>query len=257
MAKATIDKTAHIAPDVLLGENVVISPRVSVGSGTIIGNGVVIHADTVIGQNVTIYDNAVLGRKPQGVGALTRRIREELSALIIEDDCVIGACAVLYRGTVIGRCTLIGDLASIREECHVGNDVIIARGVTVNYNTRIGSKTKIMDNTHITGDMVIEEGVFISPLVVTTNDNTMDRDPRGPLQRGGPYIKKGASVGAGASLLPKVVVGEYAVVASGAVVHLDVPPCKIVAGVPARVVKDVPPEWLPSGEKGGKVTEDV
>jgi acetyltransferase-like isoleucine patch superfamily enzyme/acyl carrier protein len=206
----------------------------------------VLHDDTVIGAGVTIFDHAVLGRPPRGVGSMTRPPRTDLGPLQLGDGCVVGAGAVLYRGTTIGRETLLGDLCSIREECVVGDGCIIARGVTVNYATRIGHRVKIQDNTHLTGNMVIEDGVFVSVLVATTNDNSMDRGPHNGAKFGGPVIRRGASIGAGAVLLPGVTIGQHAVVGAGAVVTHDVPPRQLVAGNPARVVKAVPSEWLPA-----------
>lgn len=244
MAEATVDKTAYIGPGVVLSENVFVGPRARIGEGSVIRRGAVIYPDTIIGSRVYIYENAVLGREPRGVGSMTRPPRLDLPALKIGDGCVVGACAVLYRGTTIGSDTLIGDLSSVREECEIGSGVILARGVTVNYGTRICNRVKIMDNSHITGQMLIEDGVFIGPLVSTANDNTLDRVKHGSGAFRGPHIRLGASVGAGASLLPNIVIGEYAVVSAGAVVSYDVPPRKIVAGAPARVVKDVPAEWI-------------
>lgn len=245
MAQPSIHPAARLAPDVTLRENVVIGAGVTIGAGSVIGNGCVLHEDTVIGAHVTVFDNTVLGRKPQRVGSMTRPPRTDLPPLRIGDGCVIGACVVLYRGTNIGNETLLGDQASIREECEVGNACVIARGVTVNYQTRIGNRVKIMDNSHITGNMIIEDGVFISVNIATTNDNAMDRGPHDASKFGGPIIRKGASIGAAAVLLPGITVGEYAVVGAGAVVSYDVPARKLVVGNPARVVKDVPAEWIP------------
>lgn len=245
MSQASVHPTAQVAPDVTLHQNVVIGARVKIGPGSVIGNGCVLYDDTVLGAHVTVFDNSVLGRKPQRVGSMTRAPRTDLPPLQIGDGCVIGACVVLYRGTVIGNDTLLGDQASIREECAVGNGCVIARGVTINYQTRIANRVKIMDNSHITGNMVIEDGVFISVNVATTNDNAMDRGPHDPAKFGGPVIRKGASVGAAAILLPGITIGEYAVVGAGAVVSYDVPARKLVVGNPARVVKDVPAEWMP------------
>ena len=243
---SSIHPTAQIASGVILKENVVVGAGVKIGIGTVIGNGCVIHDDTLIGAHVNVLDNSVLGRTPQRISSMTRAPHNDLGPLQIGDGCVIGACVVLYRGVVVGGNTLLGDLCSIREECEVGSNSIVGRGVTVNYATRIGNRVKIQDNTHITGNMVIEDGVFISTLVATVNDNAMDRGPRDPAKFGGPIIKQGASIGAGAILLPGIVVGEYAVVGAGAVVSYDVPPSKIVVGNPARVVKNVPAEWIPN-----------
>ena len=161
----------------------------------------------------------------------------------------MGACAVLYRGTGIGEATLIGDLASIREECSVGANTVIARLVSINYHTRIGRHVKIMDNTHITGNMLIEDGVFISVLVSTTNDSEMDRRKHTHGDFRGPSILRGASIGASATILPGITIGEYAMVGAGSHVCRNVPPRKVVIGTPARVVRDVPVELLPNERK--------
>ncbi len=220
-----------------VASSAVIMDGVRFGRNVRIGHGVVIYPFTEIGNDVTVWDGAVLGRPPQGAGNLARQPRDDLPPLRIGDSCVIGACAVVYRGTTVGRNVLIADLASIREECEIGDYVVIARGVTVNYRTRIGHHTKVMDNTHLTGNMVIEDHVFISVLVSSTNDNTMGVHDSGLVPKG-PIVRRGARIGASAVLLPGVEVGAYAVVGAGAVVTRDVPPRKVVMGVPARVVRD-------------------
>jgi acetyltransferase-like isoleucine patch superfamily enzyme len=152
---------------------------------------------------------------------------------------VIGANAVIYAGTTLGADCLVGDTACIREGCTIGDQTLIAMGVTVNYDTVIGSRVKVMDNTHITGNSVIEDDVFISILVSTTNDNAMGRSdaPGQTWTSRGPTIRRFATVGQGACLLPGVEIGRDAIVGAGAVVTRDVPPGSVVMGVPARVVR--------------------
>ena len=244
MAEPHIHETAQVSDDVELGQNVVVGPGVRIGGGSVIGHGCVLHADTVIGRQVRVFDNAVLGRMPQGVASMTRPIRQDLVPLTIGDGCVIGACASLYRGTTIGPETLIGDLASIREECVLGTRVILARGVTVNYHAQIGDRVKIMDNSHITGDMIVEDDVFISVMVSSANDNSIGRDHKWHGSFEGPKICRGACIGVGVVLLPGVVVGEEAVVASGSVVNRDVPARHLAAGMPAQIVQEFRPNWL-------------
>jgi acetyltransferase-like isoleucine patch superfamily enzyme len=141
---------------------------------------------------------------------------------------------------------LIGDLASIREGCSVGNHAIIGRGVMMLYNCVVGAFTRVQDQAHLVGDMHIEEHVFIGMQVVTTNDNDVYLRRFGletPTASRGPSIRRYAAVGAGATLLPGVEIGEGALVAAGAVVTRDVAPWTIVAGIPARVMRPVPPDW--------------
>ena len=145
---------------------------------------------------------------------------------------------MIYSGTKIGHNTLLGDHCSISESCSIGNYDVISKNVSVNYNTVIGDYVRIMDNSHITGNANIENNVFISVLVATTNDNGMGKGSYSDEMQG-PYIKKGARVGAAANLLPGVVIGENAIVGAGAVVTKDVPDYKVVMGIPAKVVRDV------------------
>jgi acetyltransferase-like isoleucine patch superfamily enzyme len=221
-----IAPTASIGVDVVLGANVCV------------GHNVVIHPGVQIGNNVTIWDNAVLGRKPQSAGNTARTFDWELPGLTIGDNCVVGACAVLYAGSIIENNVLIGDLASIRERCFIGAFSLIARCVTVNDGTKVGRRVKVMDNTHLTGNMVVEDDVFISVLVSTTNDNTLGEHVEGKVLKG-PVLKRKCKVGASASILPGVVIGEQSVVGAGAVVTRDVPDRVLVLGVPARVVRSL------------------
>lgn len=222
--------------------NAIVYPGAIIEEGVRLGNGVVIHANVRVGRGTTVHDNAVLGRVPQVAGIIQRPLKKELSRLDIGDNCVIGACAVLYVGTTIGNDTLIGDLASIREECKIGNHVVIGRGVMLNYNIEVRDRARIMDASHFGGDIVVEEDVFVGPHVSTANDNTIGLTAG--VTRRGPHICRGASIGIGAILLAGVTIGEQAIVGAGALVVHDVPPRKIAMGVPAKIDGDVPNELL-------------
>jgi len=90
-----------------------------------------------------------------------------------------------------------------------------------------------MDGTHLTGRMIVGEDVFISVLVGSMNDNAIGREGFGS-HVAGPHIHDRAVIGGGAMLLPGVVIGCEAIVASGSVVSKSVPAGGSVAGVPAR-----------------------
>jgi UDP-2-acetamido-3-amino-2,3-dideoxy-glucuronate N-acetyltransferase len=238
-----IDPSAEIAHGVEIGTYVDIGPKVSIGAGSRIGNFVVIHADTVIGANVSISDNAVVGRLPMKAAISTLK-EMDLPAAEIADGCIIGACAVVYRGSKLGQGVLVADQASVREDVEIGKHTIIGRGVAVENHTRIGNFVKVETNAYITAHSVVEDRCFIAPMVTTSNDNFLGRTKERFKYTKGPHLKKGARVGANATLMPRVVIGEDAVVAAGSLVTRDVPPRKIVAGVPAGIMKDTPREQL-------------
>ena len=194
----------------------------------------VVGDSVVLGDRVEVFPGASLGKRPSGAGATVREPRIENCGVTVGADSSIGPNAVLYCDTVVGAHTLIGDSASIREQCTIGDFCIISRCVTVNYCCKVGSRTKVMDGTHLTGNMVIGTDVFISINVCTTNDNAMGRSGYSDESSRGPSIHDGAVIGAGAVLLPGVVIGRDARVGAGSVVTRDVLPGVTVIGVPAR-----------------------
>ena len=222
-----------------IGENVEIREYAIVRRGAIIGENVIIHPFVIIepgvriGNNVEIFPGAYIGKPPRGVGAMTRPMNFA-AQVHVGDGCVIGPNAIIYYDVEIGVNTLISDGASIREESKIGSRSIIGRYVTVNYATMIGNDVKVQDHTWLAGNMRIGDKVFISGGVTSANDNLMgasgyDKDQVGP------QIENGVRIGVGAILLPKVIIGENALIAAGAVVTKDVPAGDSVKGVPAEI----------------------
>jgi acetyltransferase-like isoleucine patch superfamily enzyme len=113
------------------------------------------------------------------------------------------------------------------------------------YGCRIGSFSRIQDQVHLVGDMLVEEHVFIGMGAITTNDNDvyLARFGIGTTSQRAPTIRRYALIGAGATVLPNLEIGEGAFVAAGAVVTHDVPAWTVVSGVPARMVRSIPDEW--------------
>lgn len=223
----------------ILKNTVVIYGNAIIEEGVILHDYIVIYPNVVIKKGAEIFDHCVLGKVPKAPGCTSRKISAEFTATVIGENTILSPGCIVYAGTEIGHNTLLGDNCSIREECKIGNNCIVSRNVSVNYNTVIGDRTKIMDNSHITGDAVIEDDVFISVLVSTSNDNTMGREAYNEDHVKGPHIKRKSTIGAGANILPNVVVGENSIVGAGALVTKDVPDNKVVMGIPARVVRDV------------------
>lgn len=222
-----------------ISERAVIHDGVVLGDNIIIKDYAVIYPGVHIADNTTVLEGAIIGRLPLGAKAVARKPVDHYSDVYIGEYCVISSHAVIYTDVRIGAGTLVGDAASIREQCSIGDNCIISRHVTVNYNTTIGNKTKIMDGTHITGNMKIGDNVFISTLVATTNDNNIGRKGYDDKEIIGPTICNNASIGAGANILPNVILGEGCIVGAGAVVTKDVPPFTLVMGIPAKVIREL------------------
>ena len=130
--------------------------------------------------------------------------------------------------------------------CEIGDDVKIGTFVEIQKGVKIGNCCKISSHTFICEGVTLEDEVFVGHNVTFTND----RYPRasnenGKLQTEADWacirtlVKRGASIGSGATLLCGITIGENAMIGAGGVVTRDVPPDTVVAGNPARVVKSL------------------
>lgn len=130
--------------------------------------------------------------------------------------------------------------------CEIGDNVKIGTFVEIQKGVKIGDRCKISSHTFICEGVTLEDEVFIGHHVTFTND----RFPRatnggGQLQTEADWeciptrVKRGASIGSGATLLCGITIGENAMVGAGSVVTKDVPPGAIVAGNPARFMKSI------------------
>ena len=220
----------------------ILSPSAQVGRGVTFGAHVVVHDGVIIGDDCTIGDGAVLGKGPK----LARRStasREPLGALVLEAGVIVGAQAIVFAGARIGAGSIVADQAFVRERTVIGTETVVGRATGVDNDVRIGERVRIQSQAYVTGYSVIEDDVFFGPCAMTTNDDTMARHPKGVALRGA-ILRRACRIGGGAVLVPGVEIGEEAFVAAGAVVTADVPARKVVMGVPARLVRDVPDEDL-------------
>jgi acetyltransferase-like isoleucine patch superfamily enzyme len=142
---------------------------------------------------------------------------------------------VVYGGTVIGGKLETGHGVVIREQNVLGDEVRIWNNATIDYGCTVGSRVRIHCGVYVGQFTTIEDDVFVAPGVILTNDP----HPICTRCMKGPVLRRRCRIGAGATLLPGVVVGEGALVGAGAVVTADVPAGAVVAGNPARVVKAV------------------
>jgi acetyltransferase-like isoleucine patch superfamily enzyme len=133
--------------------------------------------------------------------------------------------------------------------CELGDDTKIGAFVEIQKNAKIGARCKISTHTFICEGVTIEDNVFIGHGVVFINDmyprattlgGEMQTDKDWRVEP--TLVKRGASIGSGATILAKVTIGENAIVGAGSVVTKDVPANAIVAGNPARLLRALPKE---------------
>ncbi len=134
------------------------------------------------------------------------------------------------RGTRIWAHTHILPGARIGEDCNICDQVFIENDVVIGERVTIKSGVQIWDGVRV------EDDVFIGPNVAFTND-PFPRGKRYPEKFLNIVIRKGASIGANATLLPGITIGENAMIGAGAVVSSDVPANAVVVGNPGRIVR--------------------
>jgi UDP-2-acetamido-3-amino-2,3-dideoxy-glucuronate N-acetyltransferase len=143
---------------------------------------------------------------------------------IVDDNVKIGDNTKIWHFSHIISGTIIGKNCSFGQNCVVGGDVNIGDGV------------KVQNNVSIYKGVEIEDDVFLGPSMVFTNVI----NPRAFIQRKDEFkktlLKKGCSIGANATIICGVTIGEYALIGSGAVVNCDIKPYALMVGVPARQI---------------------
>jgi acetyltransferase-like isoleucine patch superfamily enzyme len=142
----------------------------------------------------------------------------------------------------LGEGTRVWHHAQVREGARIGDECIVGKGVYVDFDVKVGSRVKIQNGAALYHGCTIEDGVFVGPGACFTNDKfpraiNVDGSLKGndDWEEGKTHVSYGASVGAGAIVLPGVSIGRFAVVGSGAVVSRSIPDYGIVLGVPARL----------------------
>ena len=209
------------------------------GRGCLLHESLKTYGRNWIGAHTMVLEQVVLGYPTSDVllKIMARKTRHEdlqYRGVRIGSRCIIRSEAVIYRDVEIGDYVRTGHKVLIRERCRIGNHVLVGTNVVVDNEATIGSRVSIQSMVYIPTGTVIEDRVFIGPNVVFTNDRFPIRIT-GPLKA--PRICRGASIGANATILPDVVVGEGAMVAAGAVVTRDVPAWHLAIGAPARFRK--------------------
>jgi acetyltransferase-like isoleucine patch superfamily enzyme len=195
----------------------------------IIARTAIVDPRVELGDDSVIEDYVVLGSSAAADDAPPLRIGARAH---------IRSHTVVYPASRIGDRFTTGHGAMIRESNSIGDDVSIGTHSIVEHHVEIGDRVRVHSNAFIPEYSVIEEGAWIGPSVTLTNARyPLGRDAKASLR--GPTVRRGAKIGANATLLPGVIIGRDALVGAGSVVVHDVPDGAVVVGNPARVVRQV------------------
>lgn len=153
-----------------------------------------------------------------------------MSDYFLHESSYVDEGAQIGAGTKIWHFSHVSEGAVIGENCKFGQNCFVADGVT------IGNGCKIQNNVSVYTGVVLEDEVFLGPSCVLTNV----MNPRSGVNRQSEYqtslLKKGATIGANATIVCGVTLGQYCFIAAGAVVNRDVPAYAMMAGVPAKII---------------------
>lgn len=166
------------------------------------------------------------------------------------EGVAIHESAYVDEGVSIGAGTKIWHFVHVLPQTVIGKDCVLGQNVMAGPRVTIGDGCKIQNNVALYDGVELEEGVFCGPSCVFTNVN----NPRAFLNRKSEFrrtvVKKGASIGANATIVCGHTLGRYCFIAAGAVVTIDVPDFAMMAGVPARRIG-----WM--SRNGAKLGPDL
>jgi len=144
--------------------------------------------------------------------------------------------AFVDEGAQIGDNTKIWHFCHVMSNAKIGNNCILGQNVFVANQTELGNGVKVQNNVSIYSNVYIEDDCFLGPSMVFTNV----MNPRAFIERKDEYrdthLRRGCSIGANATIVCGIELGEYCFIGAGAVVTKDVPPFALMAGVPAKLI---------------------
>ncbi len=144
--------------------------------------------------------------------------------------------AVIDEGCIIGKGTRIWHFTHIMPNCEIGENCNLGQNVVVSPNVILGNNIKVQNNVSIYTGVICEDDVFLGPSMVFTNVV----NPRSAINRRNQYlktlVKKGATIGANATIVCGHTIGKYAFIGAGAVVTKDVQDYALVVGNPAKQI---------------------
>lgn len=174
-----------------------------------------------VGEDARIDDDATVGY----------RYTEDCGPTVLGDSPRIRDGTVVYADVRTGDEFVTGHGALVREETAIGDQVLVGTQAILDGSLEVGSRVRIQSGVYVPPGTRVGSDVFLGPCAVLTNDPYPLRQRR---DLDGPTLEDDVTVGANATVLPGVSLGERAFVAAGAVVTDDVPEGTLAAGVPAE-----------------------
>lgn len=150
-------------------------------------------------------------------------------------DYFVHESSYIDQDVVIGKGTKVWHFSHIQSGAVIGENCSLGQNVNISNNVKIGKGVKIQNNVSVYEGVEIEDYVFCGPSMVFTNDSTpRAKYPKGSSNYKKTLLQKGASIGANATIVCGCVIGQWAMIAAGAVVTKDVLPYSLMVGVPAK-----------------------
>lgn len=188
-----------------------------------------VYPNVKLGKNVIIEDFCIIGIPPVG---------QSPKETVIGDNSIIRAHTIIYSGNTIGENFQTGNKVNIREENLIGDNVSIGTMSIIEHHVKIEDGVRIHSQAFIPEYCVLQKGCWIGPNVVLTNAK-YPNSPTTKAELKGVLLKPNCRIGANATILPGLEIGNKALVGAGSVVCKDVKDSEIVVGSPAKKISKV------------------
>lgn len=211
--------------------NIKISPKASLGSNVRIGDNTIVFDNVIIEDNVTIAHNCILG---EPLNNYYVNPEYENPVTIIGEGSLIRSHSIIYAGNTIGEKVTTGHRVTLRENNTIGHHTVIGTLSDIQGRVTIGHYCRLYSNVHIASLFTLGNFVSFYPFVVTTNDPYPPSDDL----KGG-TISDYTQVGAHATILSGVHIGENCLVGANSVVTKKFQDYSLIMGNPANLVMDI------------------
>lgn len=173
-------------------------------------------------EDVSIADSATVGVS----------YTQDSSPPVLGGEGTVRAGTIIYDDVSAESGLITGHHALIRELTTIGRNVLVGTQAVIDGRSELGDEVRLQTGAYVPTNSTLHERVFMGPNATLLND---DYPLRQETEIVGPTLKRDVTVGANATILPGVTVGEQSFVAAGAVVTQDVPPDSLAVGVPAAI----------------------